>query len=791
MITTPNHPQIEELLGISDTSSKLFFSYNTSYLNFLKSFISDKLSRNETVVITVNKLEDASFLLDKSSAFYPFVHVYDNNILPVQSVSKIRVRAKKNVNLLHIIDHEQIENQINALIHDITLIYRNNYGADQNHIKLPALLQQLLHSKIDYHLPILEYYLPSYLFDYSQSELLELNSLITWTAKSYHQNYNSFARILPTVTTDISLAEYLQFAEEQLSKANELCLLFLNNLNDFKTLQSQDLEEKKRKATALVDRIRSIRDKSNRVNKRNNNTSGNTLFSKITSSVSLKQTNSGYQESMEINFDKWIEDLKTCFPSLYQEFYMLEESTLDPNIGTAEEIITKELATIQAQYNQAKNAKLEQLNIHNCPPIFKSIYEELNKFYSEVQESPIISVDHFDRSFNLINNYEFLLQIRNHLHEVYQLISNNPEYYNWLQKMNSCSEKEQLLIKTFIQFFPKAEEWSEIFENYYFHSSVKTKHRHTTGLEKKLDELKSLQKQYQDLSKESIDSVCNKQFYHHITELKTKQPEVYKAFFKKKYVATNHNFANGGDPELLRNFFPITIIKKDDIDSINHCSDWDYHIHLDSSKFEINKNPIIQLASTYIYIKHPVDDYHLNNHLKQENSYWIKHDMKEYIKHPKLQTDQDQLNFARSLSSKLEDYLDRIQIFQIEGHYIISFLDKKVLGIFLQMYEKYTIKKFVIDHDLNYSLSDILLAGVENITVLIQDHLLNPYDFTSFQWQRYLIALMSRAGLDCKDISYAHVINKNYEQLQIPIEARYNLDKKELAVEESVVKEAN
>lgn len=791
MITTPQHPQIQDLLGISEASSKLFFSYNTSYLNFLKTFISDKLSRNETLVISTNKIEDISFLLDKTSVFYPFTHVFDNHILPAQSVSKIRVRAKKNVNLLHIIDHEQIENQINALVHDISLIYSNNYGGDQNNIKLPALLQQLLHSKIDYHLPILEYYLPSYVFDYSKSELLELNELINWTSSVYKQNYNSFSKVLPSVSAELPLDHFLSLSEQQFSKANELCVLFLNNLNDFKTGQSKELEEKKLKALSLIDRIRSIRDKSNRINKRPTNPKANTLFSKITSSVNSKQINSAYQESMEIDFDKWIEDFKISFPSLYQEFYMLEESTLEPNIHIAEKILTKEFKQIQAQYNQAKNARLEQLNIHNCPQIFKNIYEELNKFYVEVQESPIISIGHDDRSFNLINNYEFLLQIRNQLQEIHQLISNNPDYYTWLQKINSCTKKERLVLDTFIQFFPKSEEWSEIFENYYFHSSVKTKHSHATGLEKKLEDLKSLQKKYHDLSSESIDSVCNKEFYTHLSELKKNQPEVYKSFIKKKYDANNQNFENGGNLEILKKFFPISIIKKDDIDSIYNYSEWDYHIHLDSSKFEINKTPISQLAAKYIYIKHPVDDYHLASHLKEENSYWIKHDMKEYIKHPKLQTDQDQLNFARSLSSKLEDYLDRIQIFQIEGHYIISFLDKKVLGIFLHMYEKYTIKKFVIDHDLNYSLSDILLAGGDNITVLIQDHLLNPYEFSTFQWQRYLIELMSRAGLDCKDISYAQVINKNYEQLQIPIQTRYSVDKSELASQETVVQEVD
>lgn len=787
MITTLKHPQIEDLLKLSQASSKIFFSYNDTCKDFLQTYISEKLFRNESLLITVDKIEDVDFLLDKTSVFHPFVHVYNRSILSIQSVSKLRVRAKKNVNLLHVINHEQLENQINALVHDILLIYKNSYSDHQNNIKLPALLQQALQSKIDYHLPILEYYLPDYVFDYTQSELSEFSGIMKWVSSAYKHNYKAFGKTPLNVSSQLDYENYLQIAEHQLSNANELCLLFLNNLNNFKDVQSQDLRERKLKANTLLDQIRSIRDKSNRVNKNISNPKGNSLLSKIASSVTSKQKHSGYQESLELDFDAWLEDFKHSFPALYQEFYMLEESTLEPNIINAEKILAKKVSELLSQYNHTKNAKLEQLNIHNCPDIFKSIYEELNKFYSEVKESSIISIDHNDRSFNLINNYNFLLEIRNQLNEIFLLISNNPDYYHWLQKLNSLSEKERILVDTFIQFFPKTEQWNEIFENFYFHSSVKSKHSHSIGLETKLAELNALQKKYLTLSTESIDSVCNRLFSQEIEELKNSQPEIYKSYFKKKYVSTNQNFAGGGDVTLLKKLFPITIITKDNIEQIQHSFDWDYHIHMDSSKFETHKTTVPPLGAKYVYIKHPVDEYHLNNHLKQDNAYWVKHDIKEYVKHPKLQTDQDQLNFARSLSSKLEDYLDCIQIFQIEGQYIISFLDKRVLGIFLNMYEKYTIKKFVVDHDLNYSLSDILLAGAENITVLIQDHLLDPYSYDSFQWQRYLIQLMTRAGLTCKDISYAHIINKNYEQLQIPIQTRYSTKQKELKANETVV----
>jgi len=787
MITTPKHPQIEELIRQPQESSKVLFSYEETYKDYLIALISDKLFRKESVLITVEKLEDITFLIDKSSPFHSFVHIYNRDILPIQSVSKLRVRAKKNTNLLHVIDHEHIDNQLNAMIHDVHLIYGDNYGDDKNNIKLSALLQQLLHSKVDYHLPILEFYLPSYLFSYSKSEFSELQELIDWASVAYDHNYAAFTKIVSHVSKELTCENFLNLVEYQLGKANELCLLFLNNLNDYKELQNQDLDDKNKQATGLLEQIRGIKDKADRVNKNPSHSKGN-ILSKIASSVTSKQLNPGYQESMELDFDAWLDKFRVNFPASYQEFYMLEESTLLPNIDNAEKILSKEVNRLQVQLKQSKDANIEQLNIHNCPEIFKSINQELNTFYAEIQETETITISQHDRSFNLINNYEFLLNIRNELNHIFQLISKNSDYYNWVQTINKFTPKERGLLDTFIQFFPNTAEWSEIFESYYFHSSIQSKHKNTLGLENKLESINALYKRSIDLSKDSIESVCNKQLFGAISALKRTDPELYKAFFKKKYVANNHNFANGGDLNLLKRLFPITVILKDDMEYIKrHHVSWDFQIHLDTSKFQSQKESTPQLATKYMYIKYPIDEYYVSENLKQENTYVVKHDVKEYIKHPKLQTDQDQLNFARSLSSKLEDYLARIQIFQIEDQYIISFLDKKVLGIFLSMYEKYTIKKFVIDHDLNYSLSDILLAGMSNITVLVQDHLLDPYAFESFQWQRYLIQLMNRAGLKCKDISYAHIINKNYDQLQIPIQQRYSINHAELHVKDSVI----
>jgi len=790
MIATPIHPQIMDLVNLSTTdSSKIFFSYQETCNHFLNTFISERLIRNESLLITVEKLEDIHFLNNKSSQFNPFLHLHNKNTLAIQTVSKIRVRAKKNPKLLHQINYEQLENQLNALLHDVHLAYQENYGQDDNSIKLSSLLQHLLNSKIDYQAPILEYYLPEYLFDYSQIEFSKIQGLIDWASQAYKQKFRAFTRVLSKASSEVSHENYLSIIGKQLSKANELCILFLNNLNEYKELQSQALEEKKNVAYKLLSRIRNIRDKGERIHKEYIGSRSTTFLSKLTSSVKTSQLNASFQESLEIEFDNCLECFKENFPSLYQEFYMIEESILEPNVFNAEKILNKEVQRIEAQYHQSKHARLEQLNLHNCPDIFKSIIQELNTFYVEIQETELIPFDPSDKSFNLINNYEFLLNIRHSLHEMHQIIYYNPDYYAWLQKLEECSEKESLLLDTFIQFFTNTEEWSDIFESYYFHSSIKAKHKHTIGLEKKLVDINALKKQLDELSNGFIDCICNKHFFQFIDFLKSNQPEVYKTYFKKKYSAHHEHFANGGDLDILKRFFPITVIARKDFDCIHQEANWDYHLHLDSSKFETNKLSVPRFAAKYVYAKYPVDEFYLSENLKQEDTFWIKHDMKEYIKHPKLQTDQDQLNFARSLSSKLDTYLHRIQIFQIEGHYIISFLDKKVLGIFLHFYEKYTIKKFVIDHDLNYSLSDILLAGVDNITVLIQDHLLDPYDYESCQWQRYVIELMQRAGLATKDISYSHIVNKNYEQLQIPIQAKYSVDQKELESTDSVVEE--
>ena len=770
MIALSNHPKIQEISSSSSSAKKLYFKHQSSFYSYLQLLVREALFETKSVLLTVNSQKEAEELEKELAPFQQYIHVYANHELSLQSISKLRVRYKRKPSYLNYLEYENLKTKQKKVLDRIKSSYTSCYDYDQ-HFSLNTLLQSQRSDVSNIYVPILEHYIPPHLFDGSREELNYLTEIIQWASEAYDHTFKAFTEsswftaYQAQEYTDHSFVELNQYLE----KANELVILFLNNLNQYKETDSVYKEDTCDRSKELLIQLNGIHQKINSVDDLSFEAEGN-LMSKLSSKIKSNTAKSAYVENIEIEFDHWIKSFKQSFPSLYQQYGMLEDSTLLPNLQTAKQLLNDHIIQLQKQDKKVNGTYIEQLNIHNCPQIFKDIIAQLQLFYQDVSHSGLVHMPVSDNSFNIINTYGYLLRVRNKLNDIVTLKKQKPEYFTWIKRFEQCSNLEKIVLNALTGFFPNKHSWISIFSDYYHYALSKTLLIKPSKLVNSIDDLEELNVKMCELEAESIEYKNHQSLAKVCSQLKKSDLATYKTLFKKKYDPAQLNVTTPELFNMIQGLFPLTIVVKDkwkDLEQVQ--KKWDTHIHVDSSKFETEVHEFSQIAQSHTYIKHPIDEFKLREQLKEENTYVLNFDCAEYIKHRKLRTDNDQLNFSRSLSSKLEDYLQRIQIFQLENQYIISFLDKSLILSFLEIHQQHTIKKFVLDHDLNYSLSDILLVGTENITVMIQDYLLDPNDYESVQWQRYLISLMSRAGLNIRHVSMNSIFEKDYSDLFIPL----------------------
>lgn len=774
MIALVNHPKIQEILDSESIDKKLYFKHQSSFYKFLNLYVQDALSQSKSLLFTINKKEDIEDLEKALSSFLPYIYVHKSHDIPLQSISKLRVRNKRKTSYLNYLEFENLQTKEKQVNSYIQAAYESSYNSENNQFSLNKLLKSQRADVTNIHVPIFEHYIPPHIFEGSEIELSYLTDIISWASRSYDHTYRSFSECSLFGSYEAQQFTDKSFAalKQHLDKANELIILFLNNLNEYKESDSNHKIDTCKRSNELLTQLNGIQRKTLKVDQLLDNNEGN-LLSKWSSKIKSNNTKSIYSENIELEFDHWLSIFKESFPSLYQEYAMVEESTLVPNLLVAKNLLSDHNILLQKQDKKINGTYIEQLNIHNCPDIFKEIIEELKGFYSEISQSGLVHMPVSDNSFNIINSYEYLLRVRNKINDIITLENQQPHFFTWKKRFEQCSHLEKLVLETLITFFPDRDAWVTIFRDYYHYALSKSLLVQPENLERNMLTSEDLQSKINDLQSENIAQLDKEKLDTVSTHLKEIDLSTFKTLFKKKYNPTDLNLTTNEQFKLIQSLFPITIMAEDKWNDLNQVQqNWDMHIHIDSSQFETVEEKFKVVAENQLYIKHPIDEFKLRDKDTKENTFIINFDSSEYLKHPKLRTDNDQLNFSRSLSSKLEEYFQRIQIFQLENQYVISFLDKNIILNFLEIHQQHTIKKFVLDHDLNYSLSDILLVGTDNITVMVQDHLLDPHNYQSFKWQRYLISLMSRAGMTIRDVSMKSIFNKDYTDLFIPMDQK-------------------
>lgn len=783
-----NHPKIQEILNNESYNTKLYIKHQSSFYQFLRIYVQKTLNEGKSLLFTVNHADEVKQLEKVLADYQQYIYIHESYDIPLQTISKLRVRNKRKSSYLSYLEFENLQTKVRKISDNIQSLYSSSYNNENNQFSLNKLLKSQRTDVSNIHVPILEHYIPPHLFEGSEIELSYLTDIISWAIQSYDHLFRAFSESSlfdqhkAQAYTDQSFSDLRHYLEQ----ANELIILFLNNLNQYKDSDVNYKNDSCKKSKELLAQLNGIQRKTLKVDQLLSNSDGN-LLSKWSSKIKSNNTKSIYSENIELEYDHWLSLFREDFPTLYQEYAMLEESTLLPNLMMAKKILENHINHLQKQDEKVNGTYIEQLNIHNCPQIFKNIVAELNAFYEVVSESGLVHMPVSDNSFNIINSYEYLLRVRNKINDIIILEKQRPEFFAWKKRFEQCSHLEKVVLHTLITFFPEKHKWVNIFQDYYHYALSKSLLIKPEVLDSNLVNLEKLHGKLADLTSENIAQIDKDKLDAVSNQLKKSDLATFKTLFKKKYNASELNLTTNDQFKLVQSLFPITIVNKAKWNDLNQVQqNWDNHIHIDSSQFETEEREFKQVSNVFTSIKHPIDQFRLKDNAQQENTWILNVDSTEFLKHPKLRTDNDQLNFSRSLSSKLEEYLPRIQIFQLENQYVISFLDKSITLNFLEIHSQHTIKKFVLDHDLNYSLSDILLADTNSITVMIQDHLLDPHNYSSFRWQRYLVSLMSRAGMQIRDVSMKSIFNKDYADLFIPLQKEVSKSNQNSAAQQPV-----
>ena len=260
-------------------------------------------------------------------------------------------------------------------------------------------------------------------------------------------------------------------------------------------------------------------------------------------------------------------------------------------------------------------------------------------------------------------------------------------------------------------------------------------------------------KKQREIKKEGLNNLQHYYIRNHIENLKQSDPDVYKNLFQKKF--KEHSASIYPMLADANELFPLVFIRKE-ILSQSNCSDstWDMHIHVDL----VDQNDIDSDIRSY-----GKELMSLRYSTAPDSKVDI--DSNSYLKHPKIQTDEDHLHFCRTLGQKLSSYSQRVQIFNCGDLFIVSFLDKLLNIKLLETNKHLVFKEFVLDNDLNYSLEDILLNKPSSIQILIQDRILDPTNSESLDWQLYLIDLMERAGMNVQSVSLSELMAGNDSEL--------------------------
>lgn len=742
----------------------LYFNYLQTLLDFLDSKVFDSIENQKSIVITLSDEKMVHKLEVSLEAYNNFLlTVTDNHPISKENIAKLRLRAKMPDSYPNHIEYslqrQKMENSYSKLITQFDVICSN-----------PLYKKYSLNAPISntfyLNLPILSYHIDRELFSFEAGEIDQLKSFISEVSNLYKKQFSLYEDVSKHTSSSIlnSPCDYTEILKTQINSAKELVRIFSYQLNDYQDSYRTSISKTNNSQGQLIIELSEIEEKYRLLSVVNEKQVKKGIF-QATHIIKRKAKYKQFQENIFVQFEAWRSKLHDAHPALFDLFQFKEEKTLEANIEIAKQILQTANTNLKST-NQIEKPAIEQLNLRNCPEIFKKLIEDIEQFYKQINESNTLIVERNMTSFNLMNEYNYLVTISNRLSQLEGLIINYPDYIEWLCFTTDLSEVENAILSTFSCHLSDLDNWNLLFEEYYYHLFITNKLSNLQNLSTDLEDLNEIDEQMSMHLKGYINHLLNEEFTSDLTTIKNNNNQLFKSLFQKKYDQANLSDidVNMTDKSFF-SLFPISIMSRQYWNALSEPNKiWDEHIYIDTDKFEKDVKHGIG-DELFYHLKFPIDEYQFDKKLLANGSYHLIEDTKEYVVHPKLRTDQDLLSFARGLSSKLERYQNCFRIFQINKRFIICFLNEDIIRVLISVYSQYGLKEFRIDQDLNYSLSDILLQEPENISFITQDLLIDPNSINSLKWQYYLLGLMSRSGMKWHNIPSYEILEYGLESI--------------------------
>lgn len=755
MHTTVIDPIMAMALQSSEKNKRTQVHFESTLHTYLKQLLTNQLIEQKTSLIVVSSASEMERIpkLLATLQLNQYCKLLDvQSTLNEIEISKIRARAKSKKSEKDKLDFLALAKKKTNAAKQIASFYNKREKQKKGGHTLSSLV----------HYPKTPSYRTS--LKYALDHLnLEENDLFYFRMKTFLKTaftlYNQEFNVLDKLQLDFT-KEYLSgdrsiniSLEKLVARSQKLIDAFAagierykNSLTSIKFDTIHTIQDVRAKAEELLDQCINFEEQFTQ------NDAG--LISKIKSRVGKQYgERMDLTRQMDLSFELWEDRFKSCLPAIFEKYS-------NQVVGDHKVKLQAALQQLRISEQETKKSKsasvlsgLKQLNMHNCDLELRKVVNELMSFYNDVAFASILKIQIEDNAFSILHQLDYLKEVNQILEDALFIQNKKPEYLQWKKELLKLNYEESLVTKAFQNFVSENHPWDEVFESYYFSSVFED--AFCNGSEKSIGMIEGLEKisrQYSAKITPYLDYIFQTQLDQTSLSLKSTHAHLYATLFKKKY-ANDLLWQEIVQTDIYTALYPITVIPESQLSMIQAMNlTFDDCVYLNFNRYDNRDLPNLPTAEKYEYIKFPVDPHAIEYHDRQIENFELSVDYKEYLYHPKIKTNQDDFNLARSLASKLSTFDEELHFYQLEHQKVICFLPESSRRKFEVLHYDQGLKELTFNTNTNFSLVDALLNCEKNTIFITQDFALAPRKTESLQWQFYLITLLQRVGLQWKNV---------------------------------------
>lgn len=389
-------------------------------------------------------------------------------------------------------------------------------------------------------------------------------------------------------------------------------------------------------------------------------------------------------------------------------------------------------------------------------PVLAKLSDELEAFYTEIQEEKILSKTIEPAAFNLDKHLGQLQSILRQLSDVSGLGDHFVKCFAFNKFYHSLAPAEQLLVQNMLELSPK--DWGLFFKNWFIQNAIQQYgnffHRIKDSELRASIKIENEIRQLAQTRQVSLSEPDRKQW---LQKLETKNKRLYQQIFNKNQL-TGQDWKElvAQFPEFLQLLFPAiitttTVLKKL---SPTFASGFDFilvdladhgYVEFVSDAGEIVKTPAKKIF-TVEDVDEPVEK--LVRTFQPPAQIMELHGYHQQSLMPLSDMNHtERLYGARNLAHLIRDVAPGVEIFKLGDKILYSCLSEPLNQLLLAILDHKGIKKMrVLETPFNLLLENLLEIHSKQL-LLIQDGLLNSTSWENLSWQLYVRDQAVKAGL--------------------------------------------